>query len=322
MDLSKMSTEEARAIVLQAQNVFDASIADQQRSSPKEIQSYPIDLSIERTRANAIKVSFPFKSLLVEQASDINTFVYVVPISNESGNDPLRMGLRDVYKSEFGFRECYIYWDAQPTKSVLLKFFVRSNIENGRLVLDQNSIGSSYNIGSANGQNDGFTVLLSSQLIVPASGAALQIRADYINNSGFSNGSYQLDSIGLFPLGSCFKVPKGYTGEVIGMEINCSVAITASAWQFDLIAVPDGSRYTVPTDILFNAPKICSSTFSSTPASATPYKVNKINVGTLARQKCLIYENEIIVPACQLNGGTGGGGGIMMFMVRLTKNVG
>ena len=125
MDLSKMTPEEARAIVMQAQNVFDASIADQQRTSPKEIQSLPLDFSVARTRSNAMKVSFPFKSVLVEQATDLNTYIYLIPISNDSGNDPIRLGTKDIYKNEFGFRECYIYWDAQPSKTILLKFFVR-----------------------------------------------------------------------------------------------------------------------------------------------------------------------------------------------------
>lgn len=219
LDLSKMTTEEARAVVQQAQNVFDASIADQQRTSPKEIQSLPIDLSVARTRANAMKVSFPFKSLLVEQATDLNTFVYLIPISNDSGNDPIKLGLKDVYKSEYGFRECYIYWNAQPSKIILLKFFVRSIIENGRLVIDNQSGNNQITMAGINSQDNGFTVIAKASGINIAANTDLSF-SEVFPNDGFSK---TFDS---FKRG--IVVPVGYIAKILSWRVTLLGTITTS----------------------------------------------------------------------------------------------
>jgi len=323
MDLSKMTPEEARAIVTQAQNVFDASIADQQRTSPKEIQSLPLDLTVGRSRANALKLSFPFKSLFMEQATDINTFVYVIPISNDTGNDPIRMGLRDIYKNEFGFRECYIYWDAQSSKSVVLKFFVRSFLENGRLVLDQNSVGVNLNIGEGSSQNDGFTII---QTVfgngLPSPGFLELRKLLAMNDSAYNNGTYTI--LGA-PNTNNFLVPQGYTAEVVGAELTVQTAIASTSWDLYLYAIPNNAVYATELNIPVTASICYAQTYATTglPLTNQPIKkIMQVDTANSGRKKRIFNSGEIIIGVISNNQSGNTGVFAMNILIRLTKTVG
>lgn len=332
MDLSKMTPEEARAIVTQAQNVFDASIADQQRTSPKEIQELPLDLSVARTRSNAMKVSFPFKSLLVEQATDLNTYIYLIPISNDNGNDPIKLGLKDVYKSEFGFRECYIYWDAQPAKQMILKFFVRSIIENGRLLLDQNSTPTEIIVGYGTSQNDGFTFVLQSTFFnIPATGFTKMDNPFRGLNDFSLNDINNTISVNPGDRPNQFKVPNGYTAEIIGAEIEITEVLPGGVFAL-VCAVQNNSTFGSASACSANSVTRIGDSLNKALGTVKYYPNSSASGGAypngnLNRMKNIFYENEILAcvvyssPAGNAHGG-GSGRGNFRIMVRLTKNVG
>jgi len=315
MDLSKMTNEEARAIVAQAQNVFDASIADQQRSSPKEIQSLPLDLTVARNRSNAMKVSFPFKSLLVEQATDLNTYVFIIPISNDSGNDPIRVGLKDVYKNEFGFRECYIYWDAQPSKNMVLKFFVRSNIENGRLVVDSNTNNNVVNLGQIGSSDNGFSYVFKAFAgITPA--------ATYINIAGvYPNADfYQLHSSGNYGM---IKVPKGYIAKILSHEfvIQTAVTVTTGTNIGLVLRVSTTENPANETNQLYLVGSDPAKGLGANATSQSPFFIDAYNLNP-ARASNIVDENQFIYLQKSSGQGVTAGAFTVSLLIRFEPKVG
>jgi len=312
LDLSKMTNGEARAIVMQAQNLFDASIADQQRTSPKEIQNLPLDLSIAKSRNQALKISFPFKSLLVEQATDLNTYVFVIPISNDTGNDPIRMGLKDVYKNEFGFRECYIYWDAQPSKFMILKFFVRSNIENGRLVVDSNTNNNAVSMGAVASSDNGFTYRFKGFAGVTPAATLLSLNSVYPDNKFFDK--FNSDNNGLI------QVPKGYIAKILAFEFNIQTAVTVTTGLSVglVIRVTNDGEVTGQTNQLY---LINSSGLAAGVTSNSPLYVDALN-GNSSSQSNIVDENQWIYLQKSSGQGVTAGGFSFELMVRFEPKVG
>ena len=328
MDLSKMSDTEARATVMRAMEVFSSSLQNQQRSSPKEIQELPLDLSTARTRSQAMQVSFPFKSLLVEQATDLNTYIYVLPIDNDTGNGALRMGLKDVYKNEFGFRECYIWWDAQANKSMILKFFVTSFVENGRLLLDQNSQYNDFRLGIANSPNDGFTILQKYSLSVVStatnSGISIMPSPVAINDNTNNLGTVSVTGS---PLGGFFVVPTGYTAEVVGARIDIQTTFGTSGFEIDILELTQGTNYDY---IDFATSGVIASVVRGFTLAAGADKSalvelpfsNSSAVPRTGFNKNIFLEGKIIAVTTLNFSTTITGSGELRLMIKLTKNVG
>ena len=123
-DVNKLSGEEAKAIVRNLLTPFQANIQRQQVSSEKIIEELVIDLSVERTRANAIKISFPFVSLRVEQASDIQTFCNLIPVDVSEYQKSVQVKLNDSLEFDNGISGLFITHPAQAGKKMVLKFYV------------------------------------------------------------------------------------------------------------------------------------------------------------------------------------------------------
>lgn len=156
-------TRKAQQLLNSLLSSYDAKIKASQANAVDEIRSMKIDLSKGRTRDNPLKISFPFKNVRIEEATDVSTWVRLIPENNDQGRADTILRLKDNFKSEFGFSCCYLYWDAQPNKEIVIKFFTTSEIENGSLLLDQNNANNTITVGEASLENDELTVITSIQ---------------------------------------------------------------------------------------------------------------------------------------------------------------
>ena len=116
-----------------------------ERQAP--IREMVLTLTTARTEQNPVEVLFPFQSILVEQATDTNTYIFMKFGSKESGTPSLRLEQRDGYESDLPGK-AYLHWDAQPGKTITLKFFLLGRFKSGKQTL-VNSGGVSINEGSS-----------------------------------------------------------------------------------------------------------------------------------------------------------------------------
>jgi len=334
-DVNKLTGEDAKAIVRSIATGFQATIQRQQASSEKLISTLTLDLSVERTRATAMKVSFPFISVRVEEATDLNSSCRIIPVSIDTYQDDTLMKLNDSLEFDNGISNVFITNTAQAGKKMVLKFYTQARVRSGSLVLDQNSTPSTFSAGEATSQNDGYTFLLGTEFFsVPATAGTVESMRQITsaNDMTFNTGVVTVNS---FPQPKQFKVPAGYTAEVIGSELKIATAY-AQVMTFVLCAVKDGSTYAAANNLVFDNSVVCSSTHNGSYAqSNTPIKMAVSNVNgylgqnpgnqvTPNRMKNIFLENEIIFPIIYNPGNNIAttGRGLVMWIVRLTKNVG
>lgn len=229
----KYSKDQVSAILNELNQKFDASIQAAQANPEKQISTLVLDLSTERQRGSAFKVSFPMTSVFIEDATDLNTFVRLIPNSNDTIQDDIMLKKRDSFSFENGIRESYLYWPAQPGKTIIIKFFVSSEFRNGSLIIDQSNIPVTEEVGFARGDLDGFTrkVYFDKRW----NGGTNAFLYD-TENDDFNNGSYNGSS-------GRFKVPEGYFGLVLGIQMNVIQQNISVPAQIRLMAVPEGDAW-------------------------------------------------------------------------------
>ena len=313
-DVNKLSGEEAKAIVRNLLTPFQANIQRQQVSSEKIIEELTIDLSIERTRSNALKISFPFVSLRVEQATDIQTFCNLIPVDISDYQKSAQLKLNDSIEFDNGISGIFITHPAQAGKKMVIKFFTQGRVRSGSVVLDQGSAVSTIYVGDASAPNDGFSHIINFSGDNTVAGYR-RLYANWVNDKSFFNGSYR---VGVSNRIDMFKVPSGYSAEVLGAEIDSVAGVTSGGLA--LVPINDGQVFSAEFDL--GAIPFVISVNTACPAN-TNYLKKFIPVGdTISRPKRIFYENEVIggyfysagaVAVSVVNS--------FRVLVRLTKNV-
>lgn len=181
---------------------YKDKIKASQANAGDEIREIVLDLSVARTRENALKVSFPFKSVFVEEASDNNVLIKMIPESDVAGRASINLRLLDAFNTEYGMSSCFLFWDEQPNKRMVLKFFTTSKIESNRMALDLNSTTDQLNVGNVSVDRKN----------VLSVGWSLTGTGVYAVTS--------LDKAGLYSeIGQNFyTVPEGYIAEILAIE--------------------------------------------------------------------------------------------------------
>lgn len=201
-----LDTKQAQQFFNQMLAGYDSKIKASQANPIEEIRNYIIDLSVARSKDNPLKVAFPFKSIMVEQASDLQTFINMIPENDSQGRGSIKLGLLDSFKTEFGMSCCYLFWDAQPRKSMKLNFFTTSEISNGRLVIDSQSVVNNVKAGVHTLQNDSLTVILG------MSGGT--------SPTGRLSISYHSSDQNINSITDGYLVPVGYEAQVEGANFS------------------------------------------------------------------------------------------------------
>jgi len=125
-------------------NDFNARVADKQAQRNADIRQniqgreallkkVYIDLSTARDKNNALKISIPFKSVVVEQASDPSAVVNLVLGDNNLSAiaDSKQLKQNDSFQFESTVSSAYLWWDAQSGKSLYLVFATTGNFFTG-----------------------------------------------------------------------------------------------------------------------------------------------------------------------------------------------
>ncbi|NJM09524.1 MAG: hypothetical protein HC883_01090, partial [Bdellovibrionaceae bacterium] len=90
-----------------------------------------LDLSTARLRSDPVEVAFPFKSVFVEEATDVNTYVSMLLGSREAHQDSFKLKLNTSVEIDYPVNKAYLFWDAQPGKSILIKAFPEARFRSG-----------------------------------------------------------------------------------------------------------------------------------------------------------------------------------------------
>lgn len=226
MDLMKMTPDEAKNAIALLNQAFSANIALQQQGSTQEVGEQVIDLSIARTRENALEVSYPFISLRVEQATDGDAFCNCILNTRNDFQKSILLKLNDTLEVDRGIRKVYLHWDAQAGKSMVIKFFTTARVRSGSLVLNQKAQ-TIKTIGDVSAPLDGqFLELVFGIGNIPASSTFFSLNNTFGNHGIFCTSTkkyYEETTIRETDTPayiSCFRVPSGFQAEIVSAEFD------------------------------------------------------------------------------------------------------
>lgn len=247
-DLNKLSGEDAKSLVKSLGTAFQATIQNQQSSSEKYISTLVLDLSIARTRTSPLKISFPFVSLRVEEATDNLSNCRVIPVTIDSYQDDTLLKLNDSLEFDNGISSLYITNTAQTGKTMIIKFYTNARVRSGQLNLSQASAPPMQTIGEAYTPLDGFTSIKMFYINALTATTVSQFSLNASNELNTNHtGNCTINSVNI---GTHYKIPLGYTAQLVGCEITADSAMTATNWGIFLSEVADGSTYATESAVL------------------------------------------------------------------------
>lgn len=162
MERAVLTPELMREILIQGEQIRRAKIFEGNTNSPQNIQKIVIDLSTARLETNPYKISFPFRSVYVESASDVLANIFVKPNTQDSVQSFFKLKANDSWASDDPISTAFLHWDAQPGKSLTLVFFTNSEFRSGSQI---SVTGGGVSIV------DGSTFTQASQALVAATAA-------------------------------------------------------------------------------------------------------------------------------------------------------
>jgi hypothetical protein len=110
----------------------DALLAESQSAPPKELTNLNnIALTTAKLRSAPMQVLFPWKSIFAYDGSDSSTYVWVVPWTEDTLQDPFKLRVNDSLYFPKPVTRCFIYWEAQTGKSMSISFFRTGEFRSG-----------------------------------------------------------------------------------------------------------------------------------------------------------------------------------------------
>lgn len=131
MSRDVMTAEAANSIVSDITNKRNAEIFLNTQQAPFTTQAVTFDLSSAVTRAQAKVIGFPFKTFYVQDATDTNVVLSTVVNSNDEVQSPFKIRKNDVWSGDQVTNKMFLFWDAQPGKSVTIIFFTNAEFRSG-----------------------------------------------------------------------------------------------------------------------------------------------------------------------------------------------
>lgn len=106
-------------------------IAFQKAERPFGVQEINLDLSTAVLRTAPYKIGFPFKSLYAQNATDVNATVSVILGTNDTLQSAFELKQNSSIEVDYPISEAYLFWSAQPGKTMKLIAFVDANFRSG-----------------------------------------------------------------------------------------------------------------------------------------------------------------------------------------------
>jgi hypothetical protein len=148
-----MTPEMAASILSKAKSMDAAAIFQGNTQHPFGVQSVTIALDAGNDKSsgnfgNPFKISFPFKSVYLQAATDTATYVNLAPDTQDTYQSGIPMKLNDCLVLNSPVSSAFLTWPAQAGKTVTLIFFVSAEFRTGSQ-LSVSGGGVSINDGSA-----------------------------------------------------------------------------------------------------------------------------------------------------------------------------
>jgi hypothetical protein len=152
------SPEDVARLLNNANLIDEASAFQGATQKPQEVYSITLNLATAALRSQAFKVSFPFRSVFVESASDPTANVNMLINDFSDDQAPFLLQQRDSFALPRRINNAYFFWSAQSGKTITLKFFLTGEFKSG----SYNSVSAGgVNINEGSSFNDSITTLVA-----------------------------------------------------------------------------------------------------------------------------------------------------------------
>lgn len=126
-----MNNNFQREIVQGSQSLDQAYIRQGLTQRPQTVLRMVIDLSVAKTILAPLEITYPFKSLFVEVASDVLAYVYVRPNTTEEQQGYFKLSQNSAWSVEHSIARSFFHWPAQAGKTMEIILFADSKFESG-----------------------------------------------------------------------------------------------------------------------------------------------------------------------------------------------
>lgn len=159
-----MTPDQVDQILSALQRPDRARITDGTYNKPFNVQSMTLSLDTAKLSTAPQKISFPFSSVFIANATDTTVNVNVQLFGQDSMNSTFQMKKNDAFTMPFPISEAYLSWPAQAGKTITIVFFVSGEFRPGSQI---SVINGGINI------SEGSAVALGGQVTLLAATAAL-----------------------------------------------------------------------------------------------------------------------------------------------------
>jgi hypothetical protein len=127
----QLSPELVAQILSQADELKRARVQNDIANRPFQVQRLVLDLSTVRLESDPLPISFPFRSIFVQDATDTNVSVNFRPTTTDSIQSYFGLKKNDSWNVETAISRGYLHWAAQAGKTITLVFFTDAEFKSG-----------------------------------------------------------------------------------------------------------------------------------------------------------------------------------------------
>lgn len=148
--MEKLSPEVVSDILSRADELKRARIQNDIAQRPFQVQRLVLDLTSARLETDPLIISFPFRSIFIQDATDNNVSVNFRPTTTDSIQSYFSLKKNDAWNVDTAIPRGYLHWSAQSGKSITIILFTDAEFKSGSQI-SVNSGGVAINEGSTAG---------------------------------------------------------------------------------------------------------------------------------------------------------------------------
>lgn len=145
--MEKLSPEVVDQILQRADELKRARIQNDIAQRPFQVQRLVLDLTSARLETDPLIISFPFRSIFVQDATDNGVSVNFRPTTTDSIQSYFGLKKNDSWNVDTAISRGYLHWSAQSGKTITLIFFTDAEFKSGSQI-SVNSGGVAISEGS------------------------------------------------------------------------------------------------------------------------------------------------------------------------------
>lgn len=145
--MEKLSPEVVDQILARADELKRARIQNDIANRPFQVQRLVLDLTTARLETDPLIISFPFRSIFVQDATDNGVIVNFRPTTTDSIQSYFGLKKNDSWNVDSAISRGYLHWSAQSGKTITIIFFTDAEFKSGSQI-SVNSGGVAINEGS------------------------------------------------------------------------------------------------------------------------------------------------------------------------------